>query len=83
MAACTFFASEPQTVLRSAGLGSVLTAARRHPGGVARTLAERASRERMSVDFMVVEKGLLWVWKSRLPFQTLKDEAGGRESEEK
>jgi hypothetical protein len=56
MAACTFFASEPQTVLRSAGLGSVLTAARRHAGGVARTLAERASRERMSVDLMVVEK---------------------------
>jgi hypothetical protein len=36
----------PQTAVRFAGFGCWLTAARRHAGGVARTLLERAKREK-------------------------------------
>lgn len=47
----TFEASDPQIVLRSAGLCSVLTAAKRHAGGLATTsLAQEAKSARITVD---------------------------------
>lgn len=56
MADWTLLASDPHTALRSPGLCSVLTAARRHAGGVAAmTLEERARRERRIVDFMMAK----------------------------
>ena len=58
MAPCTLRASEPQMVFRSAGLGSVLMAARRQAGGVARTEVVRAWRERATtVGFMFIDSG--------------------------
>jgi hypothetical protein len=57
---CTFVASLPQTLSRSAGLGSVLTAARRQAGGVARTeVVERARRARRVV---MVREGMMGQW---------------------
>jgi hypothetical protein len=50
----TFVASLPQTTLRSPGVCSVFTAARRHAGGVAaRMLEERVRRVKRIVDLMV------------------------------
>lgn len=50
----TFVASFPQTWLRLPGICSVLTAARRHAGGVAaRMLEDRVRRVKRIVDFMV------------------------------
>lgn len=49
----------PQTVARSEGFSWVLTAAMRHAGGVAMTLAERVKRAIKTVDFratMFVDK---------------------------
>jgi len=51
MACCTFWASDPQTVSKFAGLGSVLTAASRQAGGVARMEDEKVKTLSRRRDF--------------------------------